>query len=371
MSSIDLQILHIMSLTQKIVLLILLLFKVECYGADLFKVDNIYVSENTGDYIDSKSIAIINGSKEALKTLILRLNASSDNFLQHMNCIDDLKSPEKFIKNYEILSERVTSKSYSANINFIFNKDDIEGVMNLCGFKYSSTSPGATLLIPIIKNGSNYRILDKESQDNEIRSAVNSIPNKIGVLNMEKAYIDKISDVENLDLNILMNGSYREILNILKKYNRSSLILLSVNDLTSRSVSLYLRFISNNEEYSNNKEYLIQPGETKQQFLKRAFGSFIKEADSSWKRGFSSPTEVVYNSGVTVELSEPSQWNKLNNILRNINSVKQYKFKAISADSVEIDLKYVTSPEELSRELLKYNVGIFKREDRTIMKFIK
>ncbi len=360
-----------MNIIKKFVLLCILAVKVECYGSDIFRVDNIHVSEETGDYIDSKTIAMINGSRESLKKLIFRLNAFSNKEKDNLSCINDIKSPEKFIKNYEIVSERITSKSYSAYINFIFNKEDIEGIMNLCGFKYSSTSPGATLLVPIIKEKNGYRIIDKEPHDNEIRLAMATISNKIGLLDIDTAYNATIEDIENLNLTTLVNGDYNEILKILAKYGKKSLILLSIDELTQSGISLFVRFISKEEEYSDGRKYLRGHNETDEQLMTRAFRNFIKDIDLIWKRGFVSQSEVVYNSGVTVELAEPNQWNKLNNILRQISAIKQYKFKAIASDSIEIDVKYTISPEELSRELLKHNVGIFKRGETTIMKFIK
>jgi hypothetical protein len=360
-----------MSLIKKIALFFLFLVEIECYGRDLFRVEDIYVNEETGDYIDSKSIAIINGSKEALKKLICRLNASSDNGQNNLSCVNDIKFPEKLIKDYEIVSERITSKSYSANINFIFNREDIEAVMNRCGFKHSSTSPGATLLIPVIKDKNTYRIVDKESQDSEIRHAIGSISSKIGILDLETVYNSTIADISNLNLTILVSGTYDEILEILKKYGKTSLMLISINELTEGSISLYMRFVSKEEEYSDSRQYFRNAGEKRQQLMTRAFKTFIKDMDLNWKRGFTSNSEVVYNSGVTVELSDPYQWGQLNNILRKISGIKQYKFKAITNDLIEIDMKYTVSPTDLSKELLKYNVGIFKRGETTIMKFIK
>lgn len=359
-----------MHLRLQILKFILLLLTVECIAADILRVDNIYVSEKTGDQIDSKSIAIINGTKIALKKIISNLNASNHKQVQNVQCIDDMQTPEKLLQNQVIHSERVTAQSYSAYIDFIFNKQDVESLMNKCGFQYGSVSPGKTLLVPLINTGDQYRIIDQE-MDKDLLSTINALPKQVGILNIETVYNEDISTIGNLDLNILMNGSYKEILDILKKYNRKSLLLIGLDNFCKDQVSLNLRFISENEEYKDSQIYVAEPGENQALLLKRAYNTSLKQMDLNWKKGFVGVENKIYNSGVLVELSDPSQWNKLNNILRSIDSIKQYKFKSIGHDSVEIDMKYTVTPQELSQILSGYNIAIFKRGDQTLMKFIK
>jgi hypothetical protein len=241
--------------------------------------------------------------------------------------------------------------------------------MNKCGFDYSSVPPGKTLLVPLIKGNSGYRIMDQEF-DKNLFATINTLPHNIGLLDIETIYDMDISTIENLDFDILMNGSYKEIFHILKKYQRETLLLIGLNSLSSDKVSLSMRFISQNEEYKDTKEYLAQPGEKQSSLLNRAYNTLLKNMDLNWKKGFVGVSETVYNSGVLVELNDPAEWNKLNNILRQIDSIKRYKFKSIGHDSVEIDMKYVASPEELSNTLKCHNIAVFKRGDQTIMKFI-
>ncbi len=369
MSLINLQMFN-MSLRSQVIKLFFLLCTLECSASDVLKVDNIYVSEKSGDQIDSKSIAIMNGIKVALKKLILNLNVSRDKQLQNIECINEISQPEKLLNNYTINNERVTAQSYSAYMNFIFNKQEVESVMNKCGFDYASVSPGKILFVPLIMQNSDYRILDKEL-DQDLTAVINNLPKQLGLLKIETMYDSDIETIQNLDLNILLNGSYNEILSILKKYNRVTLLLIGLKKISEDHLTFDLRFVSNSEEYKDTREYVRDPNEDKSLFLMRAYNNILKEMDLNWKKGFSRTTEEIYNSGVKVELAEPSEWKKLNNILRQIDSIKQYKFKTIDYNEVEIDMKYVVSPEELSKILRQHNIAVFKKGDQTVMKFIK
>ena len=348
---------------------ILILLTIECSGIDQLKVENIYVNENTGDQVDSKSIAIINGANISLKKLIADLNGSQQDNLQYMKCIDDNYHAINLLKNYTINSERLTSHSYSAYIDFIFNKKDIESIMNKCGFDYASAAPGKTLLIPLIKVNSKYRIIDREL-DVELFLAINQIPKHIGLLDIETIYNVDLFTIENLDLNILMNGTYKEIHSILNKYNSKTLLLIGIDSIANNKVLLNMRFISVNEEYKDTQEYLAEISENKTSLLKRAYKSLIQNMDLNWKKGFVGVGEKVYSSNVIIELNHPSEWKKLNNILRRIDSIKEYKFKTIDHNAVEVDMKYIISPDQLSRILKQNNVAVFKRDDKTIIKFL-
>jgi len=358
-----------MNLRLAILSCILTLYNLECSGVDKLSIDNIYVSEKTGDQTDSRSIAIINGAKIGLKKLISTLNASSTYQSQYMKCIDDNYNAVNLLESYTINSERLTSQSYSGYINFSLYQKEVETIMNKCGFDYASVAPGKTLLIPLIKVNSRYRIIDKDL-DLELFTTINALPKQMGLLNIETVYDIDILTIENLDLNILMNGTYKEISSILNKYHSKTLLLIGIDYLSNNKVSLNMRFVSENEEYKDAQEYLAQHSEKKTSLLKRAYNTLIQDMDLNWKRGFIGVDEKVYNSSVLVELNNPDEWRKLNNIFRKIDVIKEYKFKSISHDSVEIKMKYITSPTELSRILKEYNIAVFKRDDKTIIKFI-
>ena len=359
-----------MSLRLQIIKFLFLLCTIQCSASDLLKVDNIYVSEKSGDQIDSKSIAIINGIKVALKKLISTLHASQDKQIDNIDCINEITQPEKLLNDYIVKDERVTAQSYSAHIDFIFNKQKVESLINKCGFDYTAISPGKVLLVPLIMSNNNYRIVDREL-DKDLTVVFNNLPTEIGLLKIETIYNSNVETIQNLDLNILLNGSYNEILNILKKYNRVTLLLIRLKEISEDKLRLHLRFISDSEEYKDTREYIRDVNENKSLFLMRVYNTILKEMDLNWKKGFTMSSEQIYNSGVKVELADPSQWKKLNNILRQIDSIKQYKFKTIDSNEVEIDMRYVVSPEKLSQILRQHNIAVFKKGDETVMKFIK
>lgn len=334
-----------------------------------FKINNIYVSANTGDLVDSKSIAIERGVKEALIKLILDLVAthSHEDITRIANCLKTQEFSRNIVQDYAIKSERMTSRAYSASIDFIFSPNSVRDIMNTCGIQYASVSSGETLLLPLIYEKDTYRLIDDES-DKILDEAFNNISNDIGLIHIKKFSNNSIFDATEVDLSSFINGTYKDITEILKRYGCQSAIVLAFKDYNKKSISVEVRITRKNEEYHDSFRYNIKPGESRQMFLSRVIDSLLKNADLIWKRGVEKGTDVIFNSGVILQTSTPSDWKTVKSILNKISIIKQYKFKTVDSNEIDLEVKYIGSPEILSKKLMENGITIFKSGDQTIMK---
>ncbi len=336
-----------------------------------FKIDNVYIVADIGTLIDSKSLALDNGAKDALVKLMLYLSAYSqknDNYINKISsCINNVKSISNLVENHVIRSERMTSHSYSGYIDFIFDKHKVQNIMNTCGLKYATKSGGETLLLPLVFEGKTYRLVDSES-DNLLYDVLNNTNEEFGLLYLKKMLNKNILDVNILDPEIFLNGTYKDVLNILQQYSCTNAIVFLFKHLDKKSALVETKIIRNNKEYHDSFKYQIQPNETEKIFISRVVNELLKNADLVWKRGIQKDNEMIFSSGVDLEISTPNEWHKVRMILNKIQMIKQYKFKTISGDNIELELKYVGSPEMLSSKLLENGLVIFKRGDKTVMK---
>jgi hypothetical protein len=341
---------------------------------DPFKIDNVYVAADIGTLIDSKSLALDNGAKDALIKLMLHLNAYSqrnDNYINKISsCINNVQSISKLVQNHTVRSERMTSHSYSGYIDFIFDKDKVKDIMNTCGLKYATKSDGETLLLPLVFEGKTYRLVDSES-DNLLYDALNDTNEEFGLLYLKKMLNKNIFDVNTLDPKIFLNGTYKDVLNVLSQYSCTNAIVFLFKHLDKKSALVETKIIRMNTEYHESFKYQILPNETDKMFISRVIHELLKNADLVWKRGLHKDNEMIFSSGLDLEISHPHEWHKVRIILNKIQMIKQYKFKTISNDNIELELKYVGSPEMLSAKLLENGVIISKRGDKTIMQLTK
>jgi hypothetical protein len=334
-----------------------------------FRIDNIYVSASTGDLVDSKSIALEKGVKEALIKLILDLVAtnSHDDITKIATCLKHQEFSRNIVQDYAIKSERMTSRAYSASVDFIFSPNSVRDIMNTCGIQYASVSSRETLLLPLVYERNSYRLIDEES-DGILNDVFNNISDDIGLIHIKKFSNNSIFDATELDPSSFINGTYKDITEILKRYQCQSAIVLAFKDYNKKSISVEARITRKNEEYHDSFRYNIKSGESQKMFLSRVVDSLLKNADLIWKRGVEKGTDVIFNSGVTLHTSSPSDWKEVKNILNKISIIKQYKFKTVDNNEIDLELKYTDSPETLSKRLMENGVIIFRSGDQTIMK---
>ncbi len=355
-------------------ILILILFSITtAYAAEKdsaqFKISNIYVSEKNGNLVDSQTLAILNGSREAFSKLILKINANSDKSkIDH--CLMKFKNIDSLVESYSIESERMTSRSYSGYVTFVFKPQGVESFMNSCGLNYASVSPGTILFVPIVIDQGNYSMINQE-ENPDLFDIISNIGEKFNLLELKPLYVSNLLEMQQSNLKQITEGSYNEVENILQSTGASSILVAIVESTTPRKIVIDVKMLTKNEHYHNTLTYEKQNKEDNKSFLKRAIDSTLQNIDAVWKRGFKDKTENVFSSGVMVEMQTPADWSKISKILNSIDIIKQYKFQTITNDSVELEIKYSDSPIALSQKLYENSIAIFKRGDRTVMKIIQ
>lgn len=337
--------------------------------SNTFRVDNIFVEEKTGDLIDSKNIAMLRGSRKALSTLLLNLNADSRKEAV-MNCLNNVKDTELFVADYFVRSEKMTSQSYSGSVDFIFKQQEVENLMNTCNLSYTSVSPGVVLLVPLLYLRGDYDIVDNE-EDPDFFNVIDELKDNFGLLSIKKVFSGDQLHMAEIDTNLVAKGDYKQLAEVLNYYNCSSLLVMILKSKTPHSLMFEVKMLTLNEEYHDTLTYKAYSGESSYHFMKRATEEVLRTVDAVWKGGFKSDKKSLFNSGLVVEMSTVNDWNIISSKLNQIDGIKQYKFKTISNHQIDLELKYILSPEQLSDQLLKKGVAIFKKGDKTIMKLIQ
>lgn len=362
-----------MFLIRSFSLLMLLFFASNCYGYDegIFKIDKIEVSANTGDLVDSKTIALEQGTKEALVKLILTLGAADHIQKEKISsCLSNLLTFSNFVRDLTIKNERITSKSYSGEIEVTFDRAAVTNIMNRCGLNYADVSSGKTFFLPMIMDKGSYRAVDSEL-DPDLYEIASGLEDRFGLLHLKKSLITDELQKPLIDPNLIINGSHSDVVAMLQKQNCDGVIAPLLKKIGNKSFAIETRVIRKNEEYNDSKRYDIMENETQKQFFARVLLDVLKDVDLTWKKGVEVKNEAVFNSGVILEVSTPGDWNKVRAILNKMPIIKQYKFKSLDKDSIELELKYLDSPEALSKKLSENGLSVFKRNDKTIMKLTR
>lgn len=286
------------------------------------------------------------------------------------SCLSNLLTFSNFVRDLTIKNERITSKSYSGEIEVTFDRAAVTNIMNRCGLNYADVSSGKTFFLPMIMDKGSYRAVDSEL-DPDLYEIASGLEDRFGLLHLKKSLITDELQKPLIDPNLIINGSHSDVVAMLQKQNCDGVIAPLLKKIGNKSFAIETRVIRKNEEYNDSKRYDIMENETQKQFFARVLLDVLKDVDLTWKKGVEVKNEAVFNSGVILEVSTPGDWNKVRAILNKMPIIKQYKFKSLDKDSIELELKYLDSPEALSKKLSENGLSVFKRNDKTIMKLTR
>jgi hypothetical protein len=346
-------------------LLILSALTTEAYSDESLEIKDFKISASVGNLNDSKTIAIQLGLAKALEEVMMRLKTDNDKKrIDIINCLNQIDDKRNLVENLKIKSERMTSKAYSALLNVTFKKD-VTSLLNKCGISYGSFWGGKIVLVPIVIDESDDLNLVDEKNHYFLYKALSRINNNVGTLEVIKI-LDK-NTIENyaIELEDLVTGDYNNTMELIHQLKGETLLVIIFKNLKSNNPNILVKISTENKFYNNSIEKVSLKNQEDYQILIK---NILTESDLLLKKGLNTDKTAFYNSLVIFELVKPDDWQKLRLILNKIPEIKEYRFKTIGNDKIELELRYSINPNDLSNNLLKDGVSLFKRNNQTIMK---
>lgn len=103
-----------------LIFIILSIASFDLFAAESYKVENIIVSSTASNAKEAKEKAIEEGKKRAFKILLSRFSSQSN------IKVEGLEDVEQFISDFELINEKLSAKTYRANMTITFNRNLIQ-----------------------------------------------------------------------------------------------------------------------------------------------------------------------------------------------------------------------------------------------------
>jgi hypothetical protein len=346
-----------------LVLLISLIFTV--HADESLEVKNFKISGLVGNLTDSKSIAFELGAEKALEIVMMRLKTdNSKDSKDLVDCLNRIEKKSDLIEKFTIKSERMTSKSYSALVDFTFKKE-ITSLLNKCGIAYGSFWGGQTLLLPLMIDEKNQVEVVDEKNNYPLYQALAKSDKNFGVLEIIQVIDKNLIENYGIDLDSLVAGDSLNTKELAHQLKGETLIMILFQKTGSTEPKVAVKITTQNKFYNNTLERVALE---KEEDYSALIAKILRDSDMLLKKGLKSDKAPLFNSLVLFQLKSSDDWQKLRLILNKIPEIKEYRFKTISNDRIELEMKYSMSPSQLSNEFLKEGVSLFKINNQTMMK---
>ena len=304
-----------------IILFLLLPTLVLAENTNNYLVENLYISMIDEDATTARSNAITYAQRQAFNTILNRLGIDTSNSV----IISD-NEISQMLRSMQIKNEKITTKSYSATLTLQFSPEYIK--YTLSKYKISQYSPhfDSYLIIPVIKNGDNIYLWEKENKwlDPLTRNARGTT----GVLVIK----DNYSTRNLIDLEYFKKPKYNNFKKLASLYGTNNVVLVVGEE-------------NKENKLIDTKIYVLNENKTINAYLKYEMKD--KNIDNDY---YNASIEIVkYIDGLLVEDKNKTEYNVIDrndgyiNIYAPLSSIQDYinvKHKlAINKDITQINLK--------------------------------
>ena len=321
-----------------IILFLLLPTLVFAENTNNYLVENLYISMIDEDATTARSNAITYAQRQAFNTILNRLGIDTSNSV----IISD-NEISQMLRSMQIKNEKITTKSYSATLTLQFSPEYIK--YTLSKYKISQYSPhfDSYLIIPVIKNGDNIYLWEKENKwlDPLTRNARGTT----GVLVIK----DNYSTRNLIDLEYFKKPKYNNFKKLASLYGTNNVVLVVGEE-------------NKEDKLIDTKIYVLNDNQSTNAYLKYEMKD--KNIDNDY---YNASIEIVkYIDGLLVEDKNKTEYNVIDrndgyiNIYAPLSSIQDYinvKHKlAINKDITQINLKMIS--QKMAVFTVKYSSNI-------------
>ncbi|MDJ1256182.1 MAG: hypothetical protein MRQ11_02020 [Candidatus Midichloria mitochondrii] len=237
----------------------------------IFTVNNIKAFSDFGTVAESKKIALDNATREAMLVLLNRITIEKQNGKFNSIVKNDNSS---LVKKYVILNERITSHSYSAEVDVEFHPASVKALLNRQGLNFAEKIYNDCLIIPFYENFSSNLVLQWRQ----------FLPEQFGLVE-PVTLRSELDDLTSFNIRNIKNYEYKDFYYLLKKYHTKEVMLVQVSEIEENTEKVYvkIKFINSTNTYFKNLTFEKNMDEDEDDVHKRIINEVLLQLDSWWK----------------------------------------------------------------------------------------
>lgn len=309
-------------------------------------IENIEIDAEADNLDDAKEKAINIGALEAFNKLLHRI-VPQNNVWKIEGVLKQIHASE-MVENFEILKERMTSHSYKATYNYIFDGRKVKHLLNKYGIEYAEKPIKTTLIVPILHQKDNKLIIWTKNEWKEVWS---TIPTEVGLMKFVITE-DDLEDMELLDPSEALTEPHSHFEKLLRLYEVTNMTVIFATEV-AEGLDVTIRFLDQKYDYSKYITIDKLPEENILSYYKRASKILLESIDSEWKGVRVFKEDKLYSSKVNIKLDKQTSWPYVQKNLEAIQSIKQIMLLEKGDDNAYVELIYNTPPAVLAEQLAK------------------
>src|SRR6516164_3663091 len=312
----------------------------------------------------ARELARVDGQRQALVLVIDRLSGSSDS--AKLPKLDD-KTITDMVESFEVANERMSAVRYLADYTFHFRPSKVRRLVHTS----ESTAAEAAnrpavegggkplIVLPVYKDSARTVLWD---DPNAWREAWGQRSADSGAIRLTVPLGDA-SDLAIIDAGRAEAGKPDALTAIAQRNGGDEAIvaLATARREGDKLVGLDLsikRYRSGHLSDTRESTLEANPGESADDFLKRAADTIARQIASSSKKSPGPSSDQQVSLGAIVPIGSISEWVRVRDRLASVPAIRKVDLLSLNRHEAKIQIKYVGSSEQLRSSLAEVDLGV-------------
>jgi Uncharacterized protein conserved in bacteria (DUF2066) len=341
---------------------------------EVFQVSGIPVDATAADAVTAREQALLQGQIEGMRRLLRRLVPTADH--GRLPAVGPGQI-ERYVANFEIADERVSSNQYLARLTVRYEPDPVRELLQSSGLPYAETASAPIVVLPLYRTAGGPRLWP---DDNPWWQAWAEHLDPERLLRLVLPLGD-LEDMATVPPDAALAGDTTALAALAERYAADDVLLViatprgpadaapgAAPPAAAPPPALELEVRRSGIGQANPPETLVaRPGETLEQLMAEAVVGLQDSLDERWK----SANVLRYDQAATMVVDIPiarlADWVEINRGLQGLSEVDQVDIATFARNNVRAQIRYIGDQVRFEEALGRLGLALSRRGESWLL----
>jgi hypothetical protein len=341
----------------------------------VFQVSGIPVDTTAKDAVTARSQALEQGKKQGLEQLMRRLVPAQEQ--NQLPSVSDLNI-ERYVRNFEITSEELSSTRYIAKLTVSYEPDAVRELLRSAGVSFAQESSVPIVVLPLYEGPDGARLWSDKNPWWQAWEK-NLEPERLLRLVLP---LGDLEDMGSLSVQQVQARDRAALLGLARRYNSQDALVvtaklvgpapMAANAAQSAegpaTVQLTMERIGQTEQLNPPETVQARPDQSLEDLLGEAVRGLQNSLDERWKSANLLRLDQAGIMVVDIPITALSDWVGINKGLEGLPEVSQVEIAAFARNKVRAQIRYIGDQFRLEQALARLGLTLSREGDSWLLR---
>jgi Uncharacterized protein conserved in bacteria (DUF2066) len=341
----------------------------------VFQVNGIPVDTTAKDAVTARTQALEQGKKQGLERLMRRLVPAQEQ--NQLPAVSDLNI-ERYVRNFEITSEELSSTRYIAKLTVSYEPDAVRELLRSAGVSFAQENSVPIVVLPLYEGPDGARLWSDKNPWWQAWEQ-NLEPERLLRLVLP---LGDLEDMSSLSVEQVQARDRAALLGLARRYNSQDALVVTAKPVGPApaaanatpstegpaTVQLSMERIGQTEQLNPPETVQARPDQSLEDLLGEAVRGLQASLDERWKSANLLRLDQAGIMVVDIPITALSDWVGINKGLEGLPEVSQVEIAAFARNKVRAQIRYMGDQFRLEQALARVGLTLSREGDSWLLR---